>query len=48
VSDRIAVMHEGRLVCLVPRAEFDAQVIVAAALGGPVESTHGEAAARAS
>jgi rhamnose transport system ATP-binding protein len=44
VSDRIAVMHEGRLVRIVPRAEFDAQAIVAAALGGAAESVHVEAA----
>lgn len=35
VSDRIAVMHEGRVVRIVPRAEFDAQSIAAAALGAP-------------
>jgi rhamnose transport system ATP-binding protein len=34
VADRIAVMHEGRVVCIVHRAEFDARVLVAAALGG--------------
>jgi rhamnose transport system ATP-binding protein len=33
VSDRIAVMREGRLVCIVPRAQFDAAAIVSAALG---------------
>ena len=33
VSDRIAVMRAGRLVCIVPRAEFDARAIVSAALG---------------
>jgi rhamnose transport system ATP-binding protein len=39
VSDRIAVMRAGRLVCFVPRAEFDARAIVSAALG--VESEEG-------
>jgi rhamnose transport system ATP-binding protein len=34
VADRIAVMHEGRMACLLARAEFDAQLIAAAALGG--------------
>jgi rhamnose transport system ATP-binding protein len=34
VADRIAVMHEGRVVSIVPRADFDARAIVTAALGG--------------
>jgi rhamnose transport system ATP-binding protein len=41
VADRIAVMREGRLVCVLARAEFDAKVIVTAALGAarpPTES----------
>ena len=37
VCDRIAVMRQGRLVRIVPRAEFDARAIVAAALGAAGE-----------
>jgi rhamnose transport system ATP-binding protein len=33
VADRIAVMHEGRLVRILGRADFDAKLIVTAALG---------------
>jgi rhamnose transport system ATP-binding protein len=47
VADRIAVMREGRLVRIVPRAEFDARTIVGAALGAGVsssESTYATAA----
>lgn len=39
MADRIAVMHQGRLVCIVPRAEFDAQQIAGAALGAGREDT---------
>jgi rhamnose transport system ATP-binding protein len=39
VADRIAVMREGRLVCVLARAEFDAKVIVTAALGAARSST---------
>jgi rhamnose transport system ATP-binding protein len=50
VADRIAVMRAGRLVQIVPRAEFDARAIVSAALGVAVSSSEsaGAAAARAS
>jgi rhamnose transport system ATP-binding protein len=47
IADRIAVMRKGRIVRLLPRAEFDARAIVAAALGSaitPLESTHAESA----
>jgi rhamnose transport system ATP-binding protein len=47
VADRIAVMHAGRLVRIVPRAEFDARDIASAALGAAhsaQEGTHAEAA----
>jgi rhamnose transport system ATP-binding protein len=37
VADRIAVMREGRLVRVLERAEFDAKVIVTAALGAAQE-----------
>jgi rhamnose transport system ATP-binding protein len=49
VADRIVVMHEGRVVRIVPRAEFAAPALVAAALGSvsALEST-GVEAARAS
>jgi len=46
VADRIVVMHEGRVVRIVPRAEFAASALVAAALGSVSarESTDVEAA----
>jgi rhamnose transport system ATP-binding protein len=46
VADRIVVMHEGRVVRIVPRAEFSAPALVAAALGSvsAPESTNAEAA----
>jgi rhamnose transport system ATP-binding protein len=51
VADRIAVMHEGRIVAVVPRAGFDARALVSWALGGApapsLENTHA-AAVRAS
>jgi rhamnose transport system ATP-binding protein len=34
VADRIAVMHEGRVVSIMARRDFDARAIVTAALGG--------------
>jgi rhamnose transport system ATP-binding protein len=37
VADRIAVMREGRVVSVLARAEFDAKVIVTAALGAARE-----------
>jgi rhamnose transport system ATP-binding protein len=33
IADRIAVMHKGRIARILPRGEFDAGVIVAAAAG---------------
>jgi rhamnose transport system ATP-binding protein len=47
VADRIAVMREGRLVRIVPRAEFDARTIVGAALGAGVSSSESTYAAAA-
>jgi rhamnose transport system ATP-binding protein len=39
IADRIVVMRKGRIVRVVPRGEFDAQMIVSAALGSSVFST---------
>jgi rhamnose transport system ATP-binding protein len=38
IADRILVMHKGRMVCMIERADFDAPSIVRAALGGCVSS----------
>jgi rhamnose transport system ATP-binding protein len=46
IADRIAVMVKGRMVRVLPRAEFDAGAIVSAAAGiglpPPLEETHAE------
>jgi rhamnose transport system ATP-binding protein len=48
MADRIVVMHKGRMVRVLPRAEFDARAIVSAALGAdaflPLENSHAEPA----
>jgi ABC-type sulfate/molybdate transport systems ATPase subunit len=47
VADRIVVMYKGRIVQVVPRAEFDAGHIVAAAAGlGASTSSHARGASR--
>ena len=39
IADRIVVMHKGRMVRVIERADFDAPAIVRAAIGSGASST---------
>jgi ribose transport system ATP-binding protein len=42
VSDRIAVMHEGRISGILDRSEFNEENVLLLAVGKTVFRTHGE------